>query len=146
IKDPRHRWIYETYFLLAKIADDADDWNEAVAQYRKVIEQTKPGVLPPIYDLAPAREDLRPLLQQMNYIDLFNRANKTFDARTMIAKIVARRGNYREADQEYQAILDDVPRLYAAGAPDEAELVSWIKTRDKAEIKPIDVIAHRRQT
>ena len=146
IKDPRHRWIYETYFLLAKIADDADDWNEAVAQYRKVIQQTKPGVLPPIYDLAPAREDLRPLLQQMNYIDLFNRANKAFDARTMIAKIVARRGNYREADQEYQAILDEVPRLYAAGAPDEAELLSWLNARGKAEIKPIDVVAHRRQT
>ncbi len=146
LKDPSHRWIYETYLLLAKIADDADDWNEAITQYRNVIEQTKPGVLPPIYDLASAREDLRPLMQHMNYIDLFNRASKAFDARTMIAKIVAHRGNYREADQEYQAILGEVPRLYAAGAPDEAELLSWINSRGNTEIKPIDVVAHRRQT
>jgi CHAT domain-containing protein len=146
LKDPSHRWIYETYFLLAKIADDADDWNEAVKQYRNVIEQTKPGVLPPIHDLASAREDLRPLLQQMNYLDLLNRANKAFDARTMTARILAVRGNYSEADQEYQTILDALPRLYAAGAPDETELTAWINSRGKGAIKTIDVVAHRRQT
>lgn len=146
LKDPRHRWIYETYFLLAKIADDADDWNEAVGQYQKVIEQTQPGILPPIHDLASASEDLRPLLQRMNYIDLFNRATKELDARTMIAKIVARRGNYRDADQEYQSVLDALPRLYAMGAPDQAELLSWINSRGKADTGPIDIAAHRRQT
>ena len=146
LKDPRHRWIYETYYLLGQIADDADDWNDAVAQYRQVIEYAKPGVLPPIYDLAASPQDYRALLAPMNNLDLLSRTSKLFDARTAIAKILARRGNYRDADQEYQSLLDEVPKLYAAGAPDEADLSSWITSKGKAEIKPLDVAAHRRQT
>ena len=65
LADPRRRWIYETYFLLGQIADDADDWTEAITQYQKVVEVTKPGVLPPIHDLAAeTRADFRPLLQR----------------------------------------------------------------------------------
>jgi CHAT domain-containing protein len=146
LKDPRHRWIYETYYLLGQIADDADDWNDAVAQYRQVIEYTKPGVLPPVHDLVASPPDLRSLLAPMNNLDLLNRTSKAFDARTSIAKIVARRGNYAAADQEYQSVLDEVPKLYAAGAPDEAELASWINAKGKTEIKPVDVATHRHQT
>lgn len=143
--DPRRRWIYETYFLLGQIADDSDDWNEALSQYRKVIEQTKPGVAPPIHDLNTASSDLRPLLQQMNSIDLLNRAGKALDARTAIGRILARRGNYRESDQEYQTVLDELPKLYAAGAPDETELLNWLRSKNAAEVKSVDVAAHRRQ-
>jgi len=146
LKDPRHRWIYETYYLLAQIADDADDWNDAVAQYRKVIEYTKPGALPPVHDLAASPPDFRAQLLPMNNLDLLSRASKAFDARTAIAKIIAHRANYAEADREYQSVLDELPKLYAAGAPDEAELSSWINSRGKSEIKPVDVAAHRRQT
>ena len=146
LKDPRRRWIYETYYLLGQIADDADDWSEAIAQYRKVIEQTKLGVLPTIYDLyAETRGDLRPLLSQMNSIDLFNRAGKSLDARTAVATILARRGNYRDADEGYQAVLNDLPRLYAIGAPDETELLNWLRENSKSEVKSLDVVQHRRQ-
>ena len=145
LNDPRHRWIYETYFLLGQIADDADSWNDATTNYQKVIEQSKPGVLPAIYDLAVASEDLRPLLRPMNQLDLFNRQNKSLDARTAIAKILAHRGNYREADEAYQSVLSDLPWLYAAGAPDEAELANWLRANSKSELKSIDITQHRRQ-
>jgi CHAT domain-containing protein len=145
--DPRHRWIYETLFLLGQIADDADDWTAALANYRQVIEQTKPGVLPAVYDLSAERlEDIRTIRAQMNNIDLVNRAGKAFDAKEAIGKILARQGNYREADREYQEVLDQLPRLYATGAPDEAELLSWLHSQGNAEIKSVDVAAHRRQT
>jgi CHAT domain-containing protein len=146
-KDPRHRWMYETLHLLAQIADDADDWTGAMARYREVIEQTRPGVLPTIYDLnAEPREDLRASKAEMNNIDLLNRATKALDAREAIGKILARQGNYRAADQEYQTVLDSLPLLYAAGAPDEAELLSWLRSVGQSNIKSVDVIAHRRQT
>jgi CHAT domain-containing protein len=145
--DPRHRWIYETLYLLAQIADDADDWNGALARYRQVIEQTKPGVLPAIYDLnAESREDLRSTEAQMNNIDLVGRASKALDARLAIGRILARQGNYREADQEYQGVLNDAPQLYAFGAPDEAELLSWLRASGHNDVKAVDVAAHRRQT
>ena len=146
LKDPRHRWIYETYYLLGQIADDADDWNDAVGQYRQVIEYAKPGVLPPIYDLASSPADFRALLAPMNNLDQLGRTSKAFDARTAIAKILARRGNYREADHEYQSVWEQLPRLYAAGAPDEAELTNWITAKAKVEIKPVDIATHRQQT
>lgn len=145
--DPRHRWIYETLYLLAQIADDADDWNGALARYRQVIEQTRPGVLPAIYDLsAEPREDLRPAEAQMNNIDFLARAGKALDARTAIGRILARQGNYREADQEYQGVLNDAPQLYAFGAPDEAELLSWLRSSGRSDVKSVDVAAHRRQS
>ncbi len=144
--DPRHRWIYETLYLLGQIADDADDWNGALVRYRHVIEQTRPGVLPAIYDLsAEPREDLRPGESQMNNIDLVARANKALDARTAIGRILARQGNYREADQEYQGVLNDLPQLYAFGAPDEAELLNWLRATGQGHVKSADVAAHRRQ-
>jgi CHAT domain-containing protein len=145
--DPRHRGIYETLYLLAQIADDADDWNGALARYRQVIEQTRPGVLPAIYDLsAESREDLRPAEAQMNNIDFVARASKALDARLAIGRILARQGNYREADQEYQGVLNDVPQLYAFGAPDEAELLNWLRASGHSEVKNVDVAAHRRQS
>jgi hypothetical protein len=145
--DPRHRWIYETLYLLAQIADDADDWNGALARYRQVIEQTRPGVLPAIYDLsAEPREDLRPAEAQMNNIDFVGRASKALDAREAIGGILARQGNYREADQEYQEVLNDLPQLYAFGAPDEAELLSWLRSSSHSDVKSVDVAAHRRQS
>ncbi len=145
--DPRHRWIYETLFLLAQIADDADDWSSATARYRQVIEQTRTGVLPPVYDLlAETRDDLRPPEASMNNIDLLNRASKAFDAREAIGRIFARQGNYREADQEYQAVLKEAPKLYAIGAPDEVELLSWLASKGDSEVKTIDVVSHRRQS
>lgn len=145
--DPRHRWIYETFYLLGQIADDADDWNEAAARYRQVIEQTRPGVLPGVYDLsAETRDDLRPVEASMNNIDLLNRASKSLDAREAIGKILARQGNYREAYQEYQAVLSEAPKLYAIGAPDETELLSWLLSKDSAEVNSVDLAAHRRQT
>jgi hypothetical protein len=146
-KDPRHRWIYETLYLLAQIADDADDWNGALLRYRQVIEQTRPGVLPGIYDLnAEPNEDLRSTEAHMNNIDLLGRGSKALDARAAIGRILARQGNYREADQEYQAVLDSVPQLYAFGAPDEAELLSWLRASGKSDIKSVDVATHRRQS
>lgn len=145
LNDPRRRWIYETYYLLGEIADDADNWNEATTNYQKVIEQAKPGVLPPIHDLAAeTREDLRPLLARMNRIDSLNRLTKSLDARSAIGKILASRGNYREADQMYQSVIDDLPSLYAAGAPDEAELLKWL--HGKTEVPSTDVAIHRRET
>jgi hypothetical protein len=146
-KDPRHRWIYETLFLLAQIADDADDWNGALVRYRQVIEQTRPGVLPGIYDLnAEPNQDLRSSEAHMNNIDLLGRGSKALDARAAIGRILARQGNYREADQEYQAVLDSVPQLYAFGAPDEAELLIWLRSIGKSDIKSVDVATHRRQS
>lgn len=144
--DPRRRWIYETLYLLAQIADDADDWNEALAHYRQVIAQTRPGVLPSIYDLNDeTSEDIRPIKASMNSFDLVARANKALDARTGIGIILARQGNYREADQEYQAVLNDAPQLYAFGAPDEGELLNWLRSRGDTEVTSVDVAAHRRQ-
>ena len=146
-KDPRHRWIYETLYLLAQIADDADDWNGALVRYRQVIEQTRPGVLPGIYDLnAEPNQDLRSTEAHMNNIDLLGRGSKAFDARAAISRILARQGNYRAADQEYQAVLDSVPQLYAFGAPDEADLLSWLRSIGKSDIKSVDIVAHRRQS
>jgi CHAT domain-containing protein len=145
--DPRHRWIYETLYLLAQIADDADDWNTALARYRQVIEQTRPGVLPAIYDLsAEPSADLRSSEAQMNNIDVVGRASKALDARAAIGRILARQGNYRGADQEYQAVLDAVPQLYAFGAPDEAELLSWLRSSSHTDVKSVDVATHRRQS
>ncbi len=145
--DPRHRWIYETLYLLAQIADDADDWSGAMVRYRQVAEQTRPGVLPAIYDLsAEPREDLRPSEAQMNNIDFVGRASKTLDAREAIGKILARQGNYREADQEYQGVLNDLPQLYAFGAPDEAELLSWLRSKGNSDVKSVDIASHRRQS
>jgi len=145
--DPRHRWIYETFYLLAQIAEDADDWNAALARYRQVIEQTRPGVLPGIYDLsAESREDLRPTEAQMNNIDFVGRASKALDARAAIGIILARQGNYRAADREYEAVLDAAPELYAFGAPDEAELLHWLRSTSRSDVKSVDVAAHRRQT
>ncbi|HEX6186928.1 MAG TPA: CHAT domain-containing protein [Pyrinomonadaceae bacterium] len=143
--DPRRRRIYEAHFLLGQIADDSDDWNEALAQYRKVIEQTRPGVLPPIYDLATAPEHLRDLLAESNNLDQLNRAGKAIDARVASGRILGRRGNYRDAGQEYQTVLDELPRLYAAGAPDEPELLNWLRSNTNAEVKSVDVAVHRRQ-
>jgi CHAT domain-containing protein len=147
LADPRRRWIYETYYLLGQIADDADDWTEAITQYQKVVEVTKPGVLPPIHDLAAeTRADFRPLFQRMNNVDSLNRAGKALDAREGIARIFKLRGNYREADLEYQAVLDDAPKLYAAGAPDEPALLNWLRTKKAAEVKNLDVATQRLQS
>jgi len=133
--------------LLAQIADDADNWNEALDYYRQVIQITKPGVLQSIYDLnAEPVADLRTIKANMNSFDTVFRADKSLDARTGIAIILARRGNYREADQEYQAVLKDATMLYAFGAPDESELTPWLRSLGDTEIKSADVAAHRRQT
>jgi len=145
--DPRHRGLYETLYLLAQIADDADDWNGALVRYHQVIEQTRPGVLPAIYDLsAESREDLRSSEAQMNNIDILARAGKALDARLAIGRILARQGNYREADREYQGVLNDAPQLYAFGAPDEAELLSWLRASGRNDVKSVDIAAHRRQS
>jgi CHAT domain-containing protein len=145
LADPRRRRVYETYFLLGQIADDSDEWNEALAQYRKVIEQTRPGVLPPIHDLEAAAAHLRDLLAEMNNLDVLNRAGKALDARVFIGRILARRGNYREADLEYQTVTNEAVKLFAAGAPDEAELLNWLRAKGNAEVKSVDVTVHRRQ-
>lgn len=146
-KDPRQRWIYETFYLLAHIADEADDWKTALTRYRQVIEQTRPGVLPPIYDLsAEPNADLRSSEAHMNNIDLLGRANKALESRAAIGRILARQGNYRAADQEYQAVLDSVTLLYAFGAPDEADLLSWLRSIGHNDIKAVDIAAHRRQS
>lgn len=143
--DQRHRWIYETLYLLAQIADDADNWDEATSRYRKVIAQTKPGAIPPIHDLAAEPDaELRALKATMNSVDLVNRANKSLDARTAIALIQARVGNFRDADIEYTAVLNDSPLLFAAGAPDEVELTTWLRSRGNADTKAAHVSAHRR--
>ncbi len=145
--DPRRRWLYETLYLLAQIADDADDWDEAFIRYRQVVEQTRPGVLPSIHDLDGEHDaDLRIGKSHMNSIDLVWRANKALEARTAIAKLLSKQGNYREADKQYQGVLNDVTLLFAYGAPDEAELLSWLRAQRDAQIKSSDVVTHRRQT
>lgn len=145
LADPRRRRVYENYFLLGQIADDSDDWNEALAHYRKVIEQTRPGVLPPIHDLEAAAADLRDFMAEMNNLDLLNRAGKALDARAFIGRILARRGNYREAELEYQTVANEAAKLFAAGAPDEGELLNWLRSKGDAEVKSVDVTVHRRQ-
>ena len=84
--------------------------------------------------------------KEMNSVDSLNRAGKALDARERIGRIFKLRGNYREADLEYQAVLDDAPKLYAAGAPDEPALLNWLRTKKAAEVKSLDVATHRRQS
>ncbi len=146
-EDPRHRWIYETTYLLGQIADDADDWDKAAEYYRQVIAQTKPGVLPTVHDLdAEPDKELRTIKAGMNSFEQINRANKAFDARTALAQIQSRRGNYREADLEFNAILNDSTMLWATGAIDESELSAWLKSRGNTETKIGDLVTHRRLT
>jgi tetratricopeptide (TPR) repeat protein len=81
----------------------------------------------------------------MNNLDSLSRASKALDSRAAVGRILARQGNYRAADQEYQTVLDSVPQLYAAGAPDEAEMLNWLRALGKGDVKAVDVAAHRRQ-
>lgn len=145
--DPKRRGIYETIYQLGQIADDADDWNEAVTRYKQVIAETEPGRLPPIHDLnAEPDPELRAIKSTMNSLDVVSRANRSLDARTAIGMILAKQGNFREADLQYQSVLDDSPKLYAWGAPDEAELMNWLAQKHDTGIKRADIAAHRRQT
>jgi len=43
-------------------------------------------------------------------------------------------------------VLNEVTQLYATGAPDETELLNWLRLRGDTEVKSVDVAAHRRQS
>ncbi len=152
--DPRRKYIHGTIFLLASIADDANDWREAEARYREVIELTKPGKSLAPFDLnAESNPETRRARARMNVQDRLDLERSALDARLNIADILQRKGNYREADQEQRAVVQDISRLYAIGAEDETELLRWIGEREDksgeainklaSQIKSTDVVAHR---
>jgi CHAT domain-containing protein len=151
--DTRRRYLYSSVEILADIAYDADQTREAETRYREVLEVTKPEVLPPPYDLnAEPDETIRNIRAQMNAGERTSRQMSAIDARLRIATLLQHKGNFSQAEQEYEAAAGAILRLYAAGAPDETELVLWLSELEKSNnpltkrIKTTDIIAHRSQT
>lgn len=144
--DPRRTHIYDTLALLGDLAYYAEDWSEAIARYKEVIAATKPGAHPLPYDLAAQPdESVRRVQARMNDFDLLLRENKSLQARISLGLIYERQGNYRAADEMFGAAEADIPRLYAAGAPDGDELRAWLAGRKGARTTALDVAEHRRQ-
>lgn len=145
--EPRRTRIYQTLTLLGSLAADAEDWGEAVARYEEVVRVTQAGVVPPPFDLdAQADEGIRRVQSSMNSLDRLARANSALDAKIAIAQIRMQQGNYRVADELLTDVEQSVPRLYAVGAPDEAELSKWIADEKNPNITGAEVYAHRRLT
>lgn len=154
--DPRRKFLYNTVAQLADIAAAAEDLKEAVALYHEVIELAKPGALPAPYDLAVGQdESIRQTRARMNAKDQVYRLLSALQARLALGDIEEIKGNYSAADEQYTQIARELPKLYAAGAPDEQQLLRWLDERvAQAETQPnadwslkwVDVAAHRKQT
>ena len=145
--DPRRPQIYESYYLLASIASDADDWRAAAAHYREIIRLTRPDALPPLHDLGALPAEQRELYASINSYERNARARRALDAHTALGFLLAQQGNYREADAEYKIVADEVAGLYAIGAPDEADLRQWLSRQpDPALIKGQALAEYRRQS
>ncbi|HEX8098469.1 MAG TPA: CHAT domain-containing protein [Pyrinomonadaceae bacterium] len=143
---PRRTKIYDTLYLLGNIAYYAEDWGLAIAKYKEVVELTKPDALPPFFDLdAEPDKGIRLVRARMNATDRIIRESRALDAKTAIAYIHIEQGNYAEADRLLEQVSRSVPRLYAFGAPDEAELLKWVEDGKNPELTTVDVAAHRRQ-
>ena len=145
--DPRRAQIYNTLQTLGDIAQQAEDWAAAVARYEEVIAVTRPGALPPPQDeTAHADESLRKMVARMNDSDRLYRGVAALNARIGIALIRNKQGDYRAADEQLTEAERAAPRLYAAGAPDEADLLKWMDASKSANLTGVDVAARRRQT
>ncbi|HLL74068.1 MAG TPA: CHAT domain-containing protein [Pyrinomonadaceae bacterium] len=145
--DPRRAQIYNTLQTLGDIARQAEDWAAAAARYEEVIAVTRPGALPPPQDeSAVADETLRKMVARSNESDRLYREVAALNARIGIASIRAKQGDLRAADELLTAAERARPRLYAAGAPDEADLVKWIDESNNPNLTGVDVAARRRQT
>lgn len=143
--DPRRADLHRSHALLGDIAHAAEDWNEAVKRYEEVIELTKPGALAPLHDLArETDESVRRVKAQMNDFERMSREKSALDARIAIAHAHMRRGDYRTADEMLRAVERDVPRLFAMGAPDEADLLKWLEETKNANVTSVDIYARRR--
>ncbi len=145
---PRRAWLYQSVELLASIAEAADDATAAEARYRQVLALTQPDALPPPYDLAAEPDaGIRAPRTRMNNFERTTRFSSALEARRNLATLQQENGNYSAADEVYAAVLHDLPKLYAMGAPDEAELLRWLDTQapDKL-IRATDLAAHRQQT
>jgi CHAT domain-containing protein len=143
--DPRHRRIYQTLDALAEIAYYSEDWDGAVARYKEVLEATRPGAYPPPYDLDAEKDtSIRRVRARMNDLDRLMRQKASLDARLGIGNILSEQGNFRAADEMLTGLERDTPRLYAVGAPDEAELLKWIEESKNPDLTDVEVAAHRR--
>jgi hypothetical protein len=143
--DPRRARLYQAIQLLAEIANETEDFKEARARFLEVMEATKPGALPPPYDLAAQPDEaVRRIQARMNNFDLLIREKAALDARLSLSFVAARLGNYREADESLRAIERDLPRLYAAGAPDAAELLNLITAGGDTNLSAVAADRRRR--
>jgi len=145
--DTRRARIYNTLQILGDIAQQAEDWAAAIARYEEVIAVTRPGALPPPQDeTAMPDESLRRMVARMNDTDRFYREAASLQARLSISLIRNKQGDYRAAGEQLAGVERDLPRLYAAGAPDEADLLRWIGESKNTNLTAVEVAAHRRQT
>lgn len=145
--DPRRAQIYNSLQLLGDIAQWAEDWGAAIARYEEVLAVTRPGALPPPQDESAATDDAqRRLIASSNSTDRLNRAVAALNARIGIGSIRSKQGDYRAADEQFTEAERARARLYAAGAPDEADLLKWIEESKNPNITGVDVVARRRQT
>jgi len=143
--DPRRTRLYQSFQLLAGIADESEDWKEARALYLEVIEATRPGALPPPFDLsAQPDEAVRRVQARMNDFDLLVREKAALDARLSLSAVEARLGNYRGADEVLRGVEGDIPRLYAAGAPDARELLGWVGAGGELSLSALAADRRRR--
>jgi CHAT domain-containing protein len=144
--DPRRARIYNTLQALGDIAQQAEDWTGAIARYEEVIAVTRPGALPPPQDeTAMPDESLRKMVARMNDTDRFYREAAALQARLSISMIRNKQGDYRVADEQLAQVERDLPRLYAAGAPDEADLLGWIEGSKNPNLTAVEVSARRSQ-
>jgi hypothetical protein len=143
--DPRRTRLYQTIQLLADIANETEDWKEARSRYLEVTEVAKPGALPPPYDLAAQPDEtVRRIQARMNDFDLLVREKASLDARLALGFVEARLGNYRGADERLREVERDLARLYAAGAPDAAELLSLIAAGGDINLSAVAADRRRR--
>lgn len=145
---PRRAWLYQASETLAGIAEAADDTKEAEARYRETLTLAQPDALPPPYDLtAEQNAAIRTVQARMNNFERTTRFSSALGARRNLATLQQENGNYSAADEAYVAVLHDLPKLYAMGAPDEAELLRWLATQasDKL-VRSTDLATHRQQT
>jgi CHAT domain-containing protein len=145
--DPRRVRIYNTLQILGDIAQQAEDWATAVARYEEVLAAARPGALPPPQDESAVTDAaLRKMVASLNSNDRVNREIAALNARIGISSIRSKQGDFRAAEEQLAEAERALPRLYAAGAPDEADLLKWINESKNTNLTGVDVVARRRQT
>jgi CHAT domain-containing protein len=95
---------------------------------------------------------------RMNANDQLFRLFTALQARLKLGVIEQNRGNYSAADEQFSTMAHVIPRLFAAGAPDEQELTRWLdeqaaqvatqtatQTDAAWSIRSVDIAAHRKQ-